>query len=90
MLVLRGIVSLVRLEQIWGVSISRPWSQVGVRIAWSSRPWMRRVSSPDLVGFTSQGQSHDDQVAGGALNQGCAHVIPLLSISSGAMSSPVS
>ena len=51
---------------------------------------MRRVNSPDLVGFTSQGQSHDDQVAGGALNQGCAHVIPLLSISSGAMSSPVS
>ena len=31
---------------------------------------MRRVSAQDLVGFASQGQGDDDQVAGGALNQG--------------------
>ena len=28
------------------------------------------VSAPGLVGFASQGQGHNDQVAGGALNQG--------------------
>ena len=33
---------------------------------------MRRVSAPDLVGPASQWQGHDDQVAGGALNQGRA------------------
>ena len=33
---------------------------------------MRRVSAPDLVGFPTQGQGDDDQVAGGALNQGRA------------------
>ena len=33
---------------------------------------MRRVSAPDLVGFPPQGQGDDDQVAGGALNQGRA------------------
>lgn len=33
---------------------------------------MRRVSAPDLVGFPPQGQGHDDQVAGGGLNRGCA------------------
>ena len=26
-------------------AISGPWSQVSVRIAWSGRPWMRRVSA---------------------------------------------
>ena len=31
---------------------------------------MRRVIAPDLVGFPTQGQGHNDQVAGGALNQG--------------------
>ena len=34
---------------------------------------MRRVSAPGLVGFPTQGQGDDDQVAGGALNQGRAH-----------------
>ena len=33
---------------------------------------MRRVSAPDLVGFPTQRQGDDDQVAGGALNQGRA------------------
>ena len=33
---------------------------------------MRRVSAPDLVGFPTQRQGDDDQVAGGALDQGCA------------------
>jgi len=33
------------------------------------RPWMRRVSAPDLIGFPTQGQGHDDQVAGRVLNQ---------------------
>ena len=54
----------------WWRAISRPWSQVSVRIAPSRRPWMRRVSAPGLVGFPTQGQGHNDQVAGGALNQG--------------------
>ena len=31
---------------------------------------MRRVSAPDLVGFPTQRQGDDDQVAGRALNQG--------------------
>ena len=39
---------------------------------------MRRVSAPDLVGFPPQGQGHDDQVAGGALDQGCARAGPVL------------
>ena len=33
---------------------------------------MRRVSAPDLVGFPTQRQGDDDQVAGGALDQGRA------------------
>lgn len=53
----------------WWRAISRPWSQVSVRIAPSRRPWMRRVSAPGLVGFPTQGQGHNDQVAGGALDQ---------------------
>ena len=32
--------------------------------------WMRRVSAPDLVCFPVQGQGDDDQVAGGAFDQG--------------------
>ena len=39
---------------------------------------MRRVSAPDLVGFPPQGQGDDDQVAGGALNQGRARTGPVL------------
>ena len=39
---------------------------------------MRRVSAPDLVGFPTQGQGNDDQVAGGALNQGRARAGPVL------------
>ena len=39
---------------------------------------MRRVSAPDLVGFPSQGQGDDDQVAGGALDQGRARAGPVL------------
>ena len=39
---------------------------------------MRRVSAPDLVGFPTQGQGHNDQVAGGALNQGRACAGPVL------------
>ena len=33
---------------------------------------MRRVSAPDLVCFAPQGQGDDDEVAGGALDQGRA------------------
>ena len=62
----------------WWRAISRPWSQVSVRIAWSGNPWMRRVSAPDLVGFPTQGQGDDDQVAGGALDQGRACAGPVL------------
>ena len=39
---------------------------------------MRRVSAPDLVGFPTQRQGDDDQVAGGALNQGRARAGPVL------------
>ena len=39
---------------------------------------MRRVSAPDLVGFPTQRQGHNDQVAGGALNQGRARAGPVL------------
>ena len=39
---------------------------------------MRRVSAPDLVGFPAQGQGDDDQVAGGALDQGRARAGPVL------------
>ena len=39
---------------------------------------MRRVSAPDLVGFPTQGQGDDDQVAGGALDQGRACAGPVL------------
>ena len=39
---------------------------------------MRRVSAPDLVGFPTQGQGDDDQVAGGALDQGRARAGPVL------------
>ena len=39
---------------------------------------MRRVSAPDLVGFPTQGQGDDDQVAGGALNQSRARAGPVL------------
>ena len=39
---------------------------------------MRRVSAPDLVGFPPQRQGDDDQVAGGALNQGRARAGPVL------------
>ena len=39
---------------------------------------MRRVSAPDLVGFPTQRQGDDDQVAGGALNQGRACAGPVL------------
>ena len=39
---------------------------------------MRRVSAPDLVGFPTQGQGNDDQVAGGALNQSRARAGPVL------------
>ena len=39
---------------------------------------MRRVSAPDLVGFPTQRQGNDDQVAGGALNQGRARAGPVL------------
>ena len=39
---------------------------------------MRRVSAPDLVGFPPQGQGDDDQVAGGALDQGRARAGPVL------------
>ena len=35
-------------------------------------------SVTDLVGFAPQGQSHDDQVAGGALDQGYACAGPVL------------
>ena len=49
-----------------------------MRIAWSGRLWMRRVSAPDLVGFPTQGQGDDDQVAGGALDQGRACAGPVL------------
>ena len=35
-------------------------------------------SVTDLVGFPSQGQGHDDRVAGGALDQGCARDGPVL------------
>ena len=38
---------------------------------------MRRVSAPGLVGFPAQGQGHDDQVAGGALNQSRARWLRL-------------
>ena len=38
---------------------------------------MRRVSAPDLVGFPTQRQGDDDQVAGGALNQGRARTGPI-------------
>ena len=38
---------------------------------------MRRVSAPDLVGFPTQRQGDDDQVAGGALDQGCARTGPI-------------
>ena len=40
---------------------------------------MRRVSAPDLVGFPTQRQGDDDQVAGGALNQGRARAGPVFS-----------
>ena len=36
------------------------------------------MSAPDLVGFPTQRQGNDDQVAGGALNQGRACVGPVL------------
>ena len=36
------------------------------------------MSAPDLVGFASQRQGHNDQVAGGALNQGRARAGPVL------------
>ena len=36
------------------------------------------MSAPDLVGFPTQGQGHNDQVAGGALNQGRACAGPVL------------
>ena len=39
---------------------------------------MRRVSAPDLVGFPTQRQGDDDQVAGRALNQGRARAGPVL------------
>ena len=39
---------------------------------------MRRVSAPDLVGFPTQRQGDDDQVAGGALDQGRARAGPVL------------
>ena len=39
---------------------------------------MRRVSAPDLVGFPPQRQGHNDQVAGGALNQSRARAGPVL------------
>ena len=39
---------------------------------------MRRVSAPDLVGFPTQRQGNDDQVAGRALNQGRARAGPIL------------
>jgi len=39
---------------------------------------MQRVSAPGLVGFPTQGQGHNDQVAGGALNQGRARAGPVL------------
>ena len=39
---------------------------------------MRRVSAPGLVGFPTQGQGHNDQVAGGALDQGRACAGPVL------------
>ena len=40
---------------------------------------MRRVSAPDLVGFPTQRQGDDDQVAGGALDQGRARAGPIFS-----------
>ena len=39
---------------------------------------MQRVSAPGLVGFPTQGQGHNDQVAGGALNQSRARAGPVL------------
>ena len=54
-------------------------SHVGVCIAPSGRPWMRRVSVTDLVGPASDRQGHDDQVAGGALDQGRARTGPIFS-----------
>ena len=39
---------------------------------------MRRGNAPDLVGFPAQGQGDDDQVAGGALDQGRACAGPVL------------
>ena len=40
---------------------------------------MRRVSAPGLVGPASQGQGDDNQVAGGALDQGRARAGPIFS-----------
>ena len=40
---------------------------------------MRRVSVTDLVGPAPQRQGHDDQVAGGALDQGRARTGPIFS-----------
>ena len=54
-------------------------SHVSVCIAPSGRPWMRRVSVTDLVGPASDRQGHDDQVAGGALDQGRARTGPIFS-----------
>ena len=42
------------------------------------KAWMQRVSAPGLVGFPPQRQGHDDQVAGGALNQSRARAGPVL------------
>ena len=41
-------------------------------------------SVTDLVGFPTQGQGHDDQVAGGVLDQGCVRAGPVLADDQGA------